>query len=87
VVLVDDAIEESSAADGGVGVDHDGRGVRAVLVSALVWPVLVEVLLVFAHHRSGVLLVVDRHPVGAFGPHTAHNRSANVFAAVLTAGF
>jgi hypothetical protein len=49
VALVDHAAEESSSLDSVVKVDHHGRIVFGrMLVMALVWPALVEVLFIFA---------------------------------------
>lgn len=42
-----------------------------VLVEPLVWPVVVEVAHVLVEDGSGVSLVVDQHPVGAFGADAA----------------
>jgi hypothetical protein len=42
-----------------------------VLVQALVWTVVVEVPLVRAEHGTNPVLVVDQHPVGAFGSDAA----------------
>jgi hypothetical protein len=65
-VLVDHAFEESMAPDRGVEQGHRGGVVPWwVLVEALVWAVIIEVLGVLVEDGEGVSLVVDQQLVVA----------------------
>jgi hypothetical protein len=60
------------APDGGIEGDHGSRVVgRWVLIEALVWPMVVEVMDVLVENATGVSFVVDQHAVGAFGADAA----------------
>lgn len=54
------------ASDRGVEGDHGGRVVgRRVLVEALVWPVVIEMVHILVEDGAGMSRVVEQHPVGA----------------------
>ncbi len=71
-ILVDHAAEDAVTSDRGVEGYHGGGVVGwRVLVQALVWAVIVEVAHVPVEDGVGMSLVVDQHPVGAFGADAA----------------
>jgi hypothetical protein len=66
VVFVDHAAEASSAWYGSIHRDDDGRlVVGRQLLTALMGPVIIEVVHVLADHGTGMSFVVDQQPVGA----------------------
>ena len=72
-VLVDQSAEDSVTSDRGVEARHDGGIVGWwMLAQALVWPVVIEMADVLIKNSVGVSLVVDQHPVGAFGAYAAN---------------
>jgi hypothetical protein len=65
-VLVDHASEEPMTLDRGVEQGHRGGVVPWwVLIDALVWAVVIEVLGVLVEDGKGMSLVVDQQPVDA----------------------
>lgn len=87
VILVDHAAQDAASLDRLADrYDHAGVVVGWMLIQALVRPMPVEVVLVVAYHRAGVLFVVDQDPVGALGPDLRTKRSANAFALGVRGG-
>jgi hypothetical protein len=72
-VFVDRSAEDAVAADRGVeGDDGGGVVVGWTVLASLVWAVVVVVPGELVEYHVGVALVVDEHPVGAFGSDAAH---------------
>jgi hypothetical protein len=72
MVLVDDSSENTPPPYRCVDRDDDAWVVVGrVLIEALMWTVPTEVALVLMEYGTGVFLVIDQNPVGAFGPDVA----------------
>ena len=73
MVLVDDSSENTPPPYRCVDRDDDAWVVVGrVLIEALMWTVPTEVALVLTEYGTGVFLVIDQNPVGAFDPDAAN---------------
>jgi hypothetical protein len=72
MVLVDDSSENTPLPYRCVDRDDDAWVVVGrVLIEVLMWTAPTEVALLLTEYGTGVFLVIDQNPVGAFGPDAA----------------